>query len=78
MRSVPPAKDPHQGTEIVGDIEAFMAYVESGAAAQDWEAFLALRPQCLARAEAEIRRLYGRSTPNTLPPTDEASDTQMS
>jgi hypothetical protein len=78
MRSVPPLKDQYQGTEIVGDIEAFMAYVESGAAAQDWEAFLALRPECFARAEAEIRRLYGGSTPNTLPPTDEASDTQMS
>jgi hypothetical protein len=78
MRSVSPTKDQHQGTEIVGDIEAFMAYVESGAAAQDWEAFLALRPQCFARAEAEIRRLYGESTPNTLPPTDEASATRMS
>ena len=67
MRPASRLKDQQQGTEIIGDIEAFMAYVESGAAAQDWEAFLALRPECFARAEAEIRRLYGN--PSDSDPT---------
>jgi hypothetical protein len=73
MRPASYPKDPQQGTEIIGDIEAFMAYVESGAAAQDWEAFLALRPACFERAEAEIRRLYGSASDDRLP-TDERSD----
>lgn len=76
MRPASCPKDQWQGTEIIGDIEAFMAYVESGAAAQDWEAFLALRPACFARAEAEIRRLYG-SSPNDEPPGEVRSDTQL-
>jgi len=76
MRSASRPKEQQQGTEIVGDIEAFMAYVESGAAAQDWEAFLALRPECFARAEAEIRRLYGGLTPYDEPLTDEVSNIQ--
>ncbi len=69
-------KDPQHGTEIIGDIEAFMAYVESGAAAQDWEAFLALRPECFARAEAEIRRLYGSSLGDDAP-IDDPTDSQL-
>jgi hypothetical protein len=69
-------KKQQQGTEIVGDVEAFMAYVESGAGARDWEAFLALRPECFARAEAEIRRLYGSSLSDDRSSTDEPSDTQ--
>ncbi len=76
MRSASRSKDQQQGTEIIGDIEAFMAYVESGAAEQDWEAFLALRPECFARAEAEIRRLYGSSRSDTQPSPDVSSDTQ--
>ncbi|PON11607.1 hypothetical protein C2W62_43925 [Candidatus Entotheonella serta] len=74
MRPASCPKDQQQGTEIIGDIEAFMAYVESGAAAQDWEAFLALRPECFARAEAEIRRLYGHAASDSEPPTDEPAD----
>jgi hypothetical protein len=70
-------KDQQLGTEIIGDIEAFMAYVESGAAAQDWEAFLALRPECFARAEAEIRRLYGSASSGDEPPTDEHVEAQL-
>jgi hypothetical protein len=77
MRSASHPNDQQQGTEIIGDIEAFMAYVESGAAAQDWEAFLALRPECFSRAEAEIRRLYGGLTSDDDPPADEPSETQV-
>jgi hypothetical protein len=76
MRPVSHSKDQQQGTEIIGDIEAFMAYVESGAAAQDWEAFLALRPECFARAEAEIRRLYSGSISEDESPPDGRSATQ--
>lgn len=78
MRPASCPKDQQQGTEIIGDIEAFMAYVESGAAAQDWEAFLALRPECFARAEAEIRRLYGGSSSDGELTTDACSDPQPS
>lgn len=78
MRPSSRPKDQQQGTEIIGDVEAFMAYLESGAAAQDWEAFLALRPECFARAEAEIRRLYGGSSSDDQPSSDEPSDTQPS
>ncbi|ETX09197.1 hypothetical protein [Candidatus Entotheonella palauensis] len=77
MRPASRSKDQQQGTEIIGDIEAFMAYVESGAAAQDWEAFLALRPECFARAEAEIRRLYGGPSSDGEPTTDEGSAAQL-
>lgn len=76
MRPASHSKDQTPGTEIIGDIEAFMAYVESGAAEQDWDAFLALRPECFARAEAEIRRLYGPAHPDTQSPPDMSSDTQ--
>ncbi|ETW93653.1 MAG: hypothetical protein ETSY1_38300 [Candidatus Entotheonella factor] len=76
MRTASFPKDQQQGTEIIGDIEAFMAYVESGAAAQDWEAFLALRPECFARAEAEIRRLYGSSSSDGELTTDTCPDRQ--
>ncbi len=74
MPPVSRSKDQQQGTEIIGDIEAFMDYVESGAAAQDWEAFLALRPECFARAEAEIRRLYGRSWASDTASATEGDD----
>lgn len=76
MRPASRSKDQQQGTEIIGDVEAFMAYVESGAAEQDWEAFLALRPECFARAEAEIRRLYGPSRPDSSTPPEVPSDAQ--
>jgi len=77
MQPVSRPKDQQLGTEIIGDIEAFMAYVESGAAAQDWEAFLALRPECFARAEAEIRRLYGSVSSDDEPPTEEHVEAQL-
>ena len=76
MQPASRSKDQQQGTEIIGDVEAFMAYVESGAAEEDWEAFLALRPECFERAEAEVRRLYG-STPFDAQASPEApSDIQ--
>lgn len=73
MRPTSHSNEQQQETEIVGDIEAFMAYVESGAAAQDWEAFLALRPDCFARAEAEIRRLYGGASSHEAPSSETRS-----
>ncbi len=76
MRPASRSKDQQQGTEIIGDIEAFMDYVESGAAEQNWEAFLALRPECFARAEAEIRRLYGSSRSDAPPSPEVPSDAQ--
>lgn len=53
-----------------------MDYIESGAAEQDWKAFLALRPECFERAEAEIRRLYGSPRPDTQATSETPSDIQ--
>jgi hypothetical protein len=38
---------------------------------------LALRPECFARAEAEIRRLYGSASSGDEPPTDEHVEAQL-